>query len=94
MAYEYKVTKTYQHSGYPQNEDHYIVENPYFTAKITRYGNQGFDHPDVRCKNKCNGYFWQLSTFMRAFYQDKLRGEFYDTKLNETKVIRLEHYQY
>ena len=92
--YEYKVTKTYQYSGAPQNESRYTVENPYFTARITHYGNQGFDAPQITCERRCNGYYWQLATFMRAFYQDKLRGDFYDTKLNETKVIKLEHYQY
>lgn len=94
MAYEYKIQKTYQHSGAPQNESHYIVNNPYFSARIVHYGNQGFDAPSISCKTKCNGYYWQLNTFMRAFYRNVLREDFFKLKLNETTVIKLEHYQY
>lgn len=94
MAYEYKVTKTYNYKGAPQNESHYKIENRYFIATVKHYGNQGFDVPQITCLFRSNGYFWCLHTFMRAFYQDKLRGDFFGLKLNETKVIKLEHYQY
>lgn len=94
MAYEYKVTKTYYYHGAPQKEEHYHIENRYFSATVKYYGNQGFDAPEINCHFRCNGYFWSMHTFMRAFYQDKLRGEFFSLKLNETKVIKLEHYQY
>lgn len=40
MAYEYKVTKTYNYKGAPQNESHYKIENRYFIATVKHYGNQ------------------------------------------------------
>ena len=37
MAYEYKVTKTYNYKGAPQNESHYKIENRYFIATVKYY---------------------------------------------------------
>lgn len=94
MAYRYTVTKTFNYYGPPQAERHYLIESNYFTAKIKYYGNQGFDAPQITCTHKCSGYYWQVNTFMRAFYQDKLRDYFANLKEGESRIFELEHYQY
>ena len=94
MPYSYTIRKTYQSYGYPENEFRYFVSGMYFDAEVTYYGNHGFDVPKVRCTTRNNGYHWSVNTFMRAFYQDKLREYFLNLKDHESVTFELEHYQY
>ena len=94
MKHQYKVTKTYQGCTATQSIRRYLVECEYFSAKITHYGNQGFDIPVVTRLSQCSDYFHSLNTFMKAFYQDELDQCFRDVKEGDSKVLELKDYRY
>lgn len=87
--YRFTITKTYNYYGYPQARRSYKVESQYFNAEIEYYGNQGYDIPDVECLRKCNGYFWSLHAFMKAFYSGKL-DKYFNIKTDESVTFEIE----
>ena len=92
--YKYKVTKICQRNTSTQVIRCYVVECDFFTAKITYYGNQGYDAPEVTRTGTGNDYFHSLNTFLRAFYQDKLEDQFANLKEGKSREFELEKYQY
>lgn len=91
-AYTYTINRTNMYCTGTQNVYTYSVDSCYFSATITRYGNQGLDAPIIKRKMSCNGYFWSMNTFLRALYRDKIC--LHDIKQGQPLTITLEHYQY
>lgn len=91
-TYNFKITKTYHYYGTPQIKEKYRIENEYFRANVTYYGNQGFDHPAMEYYKPYNGYFYAMHTFMKAFYSGSLRSVFFELKENGSVIVSINEY--
>lgn len=89
--YKIKAKCTSYYYGYPQARSTIVLKGIYFTAKVEWYGNQGFDSIVAKpVSNKCNGYFWELNAFMKAFYDSSEKVQCKLRELKEQQEITLE----
>lgn len=92
--YKFKVTKTCQRNTSTQVIRCYEVKGDFFAAKITYYGNQGYDAPEVVRTGTGNDYFLSLNTFMKAFYSGKVDEYFSNLKEGQSRDFELEYKPY